>query len=67
MTSTAGAHSFENETDETPILKPVEAPREELVAVDDVPKALDDPLFLRVMLGFISLFVILGVAAYLSF
>ncbi len=67
MSSTASAQSFENAIDEAPILKSVEPLSDESVAVHEVRRAISDPIFRFVMSGFVTLFTILVIAAYLSF
>ena len=67
MSSAASARSFENHDDHASTLEAVEPKVEEFVPVHEVRKALEDPIFRFVISGFVSLFVILAIAAYLSF
>lgn len=64
MKSSAGARALESQFDDVDESTP---PEKGLTIVDDPPNPLADPLFRYVFLGFVSLFLILALAAFLSF
>ncbi len=67
MSSAASARSFDEHDDHAPTFEAVEPQSEESVPVHEARKALEDPIFRFVITGFVSLFVILAIAAFLSF